>query len=75
MSNGPVQIGDSWYVWGLTGATETASLALEDTGLTLNGTTLWRIVPGAAAVGELLVEDGTEEFEFDDATGDVLYEG
>ena len=76
MSNGPVQVGDSWYWWGPTDGTEGASVLMESTGVTLNGLTLWRLVPGTVAFrGEILVEDGTEEFEFDDATGDVLYEG
>jgi len=74
MSNGPVQVGDSWYLWGQ--GTDGDSLTLETTGLTLNGLTLFRIVGGTpAGSGELLVEDGAMELLFDDDTGDVLYEG
>lgn len=75
MNNGPVQIGENWYVWGLPGAVDAASLALEDTGLTVDGTALFRVVTGPAAVGELLVDDDSGEFLFDDDTGDVLYDG
>lgn len=49
MSNGPVQVGDSWYLWGLTGAVDGAGLALEDTGLVVGAQTLYRIIPGAGS--------------------------
>ena len=75
MSNGPVQVGDTWYLWGLTGAADGEALLLEDTGLTVGGTTLYRIVSGQPTGAELLVEDGAMELLFDDTTGDVLYEG
>lgn len=75
MSNGPVQVGDSWYWWGPTGASGGEAVLLESTGLTLNGLTLWRLVTGQPTGAELLVEDGAMELLFDDDTGDVLYEG
>ena len=74
MSNGPIPlIGDTWYAWGQ--GTDGDALILETTGLTVGGLTLFRLVPGNPVGAELLVEDGAMEFEFDDATGDVLYEG
>ena len=39
--------------------------------LQADDTVKWQAASGA----ELLVEDGSAEFEFDDTTGDVLYEG
>ena len=47
MISGQAFLGEALYMWGQ--GTQGDSLTLEDTGLVLNGLTLFRVVPGASA--------------------------
>ena len=63
----------AWWLDGPTDADYPASPGGQVPTLQADGTVKWSA--GAAAGGEILVDDASGEILFDDASGDVLYDG
>lgn len=65
---------NGFFYWG--SGTAGQSFVLQSTGLSPNGVTLWRLVPGSAG-GDVsaLIDDETGDILVDDATGQILHDG
>ena len=60
--------------WGIATA-EGQTFVTVDTGITVDGQTIYRLELGSPAAPEPLVDDDSGEILIDDATGTVLWDG